>query len=70
MRRAQGRGKRTEKNSGKKPVAKKPLTREPPTPDVRCYLCARVVQADDKVVRVHETTVHRRCYEADIQRGR
>jgi len=50
--------------------AKMPITREPPTPDPRCYLCARVVAADDKVLRVHETTVHRRCYEADIRRGR
>jgi hypothetical protein len=49
---------------------KKPVVRHPPTPDERCYLCGRIVRAEDKVVRVHETTVHRVCYEDDIRRGR
>jgi len=44
--------------------------RQPPSSDVHCYLCGRVVEADHKVLRVHETTVHRRCYEEDIRRGR
>lgn len=36
----------------------------------RCYLCGRQLERDDKVVRIHETTMHRGCYEADIERGR
>jgi hypothetical protein len=49
---------------------KPPVTRQRSTPDTRGYLCGRIVQPDDKIVRVHETTVHHRCYDADIRRGR
>jgi hypothetical protein len=47
-----------------------PIVRQPPSSDIRCYLCARIVKAEDKVLRVHEATVHRHCYEEDIRRGR
>jgi hypothetical protein len=36
----------------------------------RCYLCDGMVKRNDQVVRVHEATMHRRCYEEDIRRGR
>jgi hypothetical protein len=38
--------------------------------EIRCYLCDRAVKRADEIVRVHEATMHRRCYEADIRRGR
>jgi len=47
------------------PVARRQLTPEEP-----CYLCDAVVKRYDEVVRVHEATMHRRCYEEDILRGR
>ena len=47
-------------------VIRRPVT----PPDTNCYLCGNELLREDKVVRVHETTMHRRCYEADIQRGR
>ena len=39
-------------------------------PEERCYLCDAAVGRTDEVVRVHEATMHRRCYEQDIRRGR
>jgi len=39
-------------------------------PEERCYLCDGMVKRNDQVVRVHEATMHRRCYEEDIRRGR
>jgi hypothetical protein len=39
-------------------------------PDTTCYLCGAELEREDKVVRVHETMMHRHCYEADIRRGR
>jgi hypothetical protein len=47
------------------------VVRKPATPaDTNCYLCGTELQRDEKVVRVHETTMHRDCYEKDIRRGR
>ncbi len=42
----------------------------PPMPEERCYLCDGMVKRDDEIVRVHEATMHRRCFEEDIRRGR
>ena len=39
-------------------------------PEDRCYLCDAAVGRTDEVVRVHDATMHRRCYEQDIRRGR
>ena len=39
-------------------------------PEERCYLCDAAVRRTDEVVRVHDATMHRRCYEEDIRRGR
>jgi hypothetical protein len=39
-------------------------------PEDRCYLCDAVVGRTDQVVRVHDATMHRHCYEQDIRRGR
>jgi hypothetical protein len=36
----------------------------------RCYLCDAAVGRTDEVVRVHDATMHRHCYEQDIRRGR
>jgi hypothetical protein len=46
--------------------------RTPPNelPEEPCYLCDTLLKRDDEVVRVHEATMHRRCYEEDIRRGR
>jgi len=38
--------------------------------DERCYLCDAIVARDDEIVRVHEATMHRLCFEEDIRRGR
>jgi hypothetical protein len=46
------------------------LARLEPMPEERCYLCDGMVKRNDQVVRVHEATMHRRCYEEDIRRGR
>ena len=39
-------------------------------PEECCYLCDAAVGRTDEVVRVHDATMHRRCYEEDIRRGR
>jgi hypothetical protein len=39
-------------------------------PEDRCYLCDAAVGRTDQVVRVHDATMHRHCYEEDIRRGR
>jgi len=50
-------------NSRRRPrVPPPPVVREPSTSGTRCYLCGRVLQRDEGVVR--------RCYEQDIRRGR
>ena len=46
------------------------LARLEPMPEERCYFCDGMVKRNDQVVRVHEATMHRRCYEEDIRRGR
>ena len=35
-----------------------------------CYLCDVRLQPDDKVIRIHEASMHANCYELDIRRGR
>ena len=47
-------------------VVRKPVS----PPDTTCYLCGAELEREDKVARVHETTMHRSCYESDIRRGR
>jgi hypothetical protein len=47
-----------------------PVERRDPLPEERCYLCDAIVTRTDEIVRVHEATMHRRCYEQDIRRGR
>jgi len=47
-----------------------PVARRQPTLDELCYLCDGAVKRDDQIVRIHEATMHRRCYEEDIRRGR
>jgi len=39
-------------------------------PEERRYLCDAAGGRTDEVVRVHDATMHRRCYEQDIRRGR
>jgi len=46
------------------------LVRQRAELELRCYLCDGGVKRDDEIVRVHEATMHRRCYEADIRHGR
>ena len=47
-----------------------PIVRQDLLPEDRCYLCDAVVKRAEEIVRIHEATVHRRCYEEDIRRGR
>jgi len=46
------------------------IVRQDSLPEDRCYLCEAIVARDDEIVRVHEATMHRRCFEEDIRRGR
>jgi hypothetical protein len=50
------------------------VRREPATASQRgadhCYLCGRPIDSTDRVARLHETTMHRDCYERDIRQGR
>jgi hypothetical protein len=46
------------------------VERRDPLAEEQCYLCDAIVARTDEIVRVHEATMHRRCYEEDIQRGR
>ena len=46
------------------------VCQHPPPEDHRCYLCDARVARDEEIVRVHEATMHRRCFEEDIRRGR
>ena len=38
------------------------IVRQDSLPEDRCYLCEAIVARDDEIVRVHEATMHRRCF--------
>jgi len=35
-----------------------------------CYICGKRLLPTDKIVRVHSLSIHRACYESDIDRRR
>ena len=59
-----------EPDSPDAPNVERPSLADKDTYATTCYACGLPIDLQEQVTRMHEATMHRDCYERDIDRGR